>query len=81
MACSLVQIGMLSEESSERSHKNRKRLEPRYITMHNPAERMTALFNQLHLQAHPLVEIYAPPDRNFTDPPGIPTQRRSAGYR
>ena len=58
-----VQIGMMSEESLERSHKAVKVLVPKYVTMNNNEERLRATVNQLHLQTHPSIEIYAPPDR------------------
>ena len=54
---------MMSEESLERLHRTVKRLEPKYVTMKDDGERQRALLEQLHLQTHPLIEIYAPPDR------------------
>ena len=54
---------MMSEESLERLHRTVKRLEPKYVTMKDDGERMRALLEQLHLQTHPSIEIYAPPDR------------------
>jgi hypothetical protein len=66
----VLQTGMMCEQSLERQHRTFKRLEHLYVTMRDPLKRLTATISQASLQCHPLVEIYAPPDRNFTDPPG-----------
>jgi hypothetical protein len=65
---SVLQIGMMSEQTIERLHRAFNRLRRLYATMGDDERRLTTTFRQAHLSVHPSVPPFTPPTRNFSNP-------------
>jgi hypothetical protein len=59
---------MMAEQALEHAHYAVNQIARKYVTMHPAETRIDATLRQSLLRAHPLIEPYVPPKRNFSGP-------------